>query len=99
MPITIITITIGIKDIKKVFKYPILLINLFKNIWNNIKKIIKIGITRGYVKFDNNISERDLRVLKIKTKVSGGFRNISVAECYANALSIIKTSKKRNIKK
>ena len=49
------------------------------------------------VGFDNNISERDLRVLKIKTKVSGGFRNISVAECYANALSIIKTSKKRNI--
>ena len=49
------------------------------------------------VRFDNNISVRDLRVLKVKTKVSGGFRNISVAKCYADALSIIKTSKKRNI--
>ena len=49
------------------------------------------------VDFDNNRSERDLRIIKTKTKVSGGFRNISVAECYANALSIIKTSIKRNI--
>ena len=49
------------------------------------------------VDFDNNLSERDLRLIKTKTKVSGGFRNISVAACYADALSIIKTSIKRGI--
>lgn len=49
------------------------------------------------VLYDNNMSERDLRFYKRKTKISGGFRNIEASEYYANALSIIKTSIKRNI--
>ena len=49
------------------------------------------------VRFDNNISEQDLRLFKIKTKVSGCFRSMDGAENYANAISIIKTSIKRNI--
>lgn len=49
------------------------------------------------VPFDDNLSERDLRIFKNKTKISGGFRSIAVAQDYANALSIIKTSIKRNI--
>lgn len=49
------------------------------------------------VSYDNNISERDLRFYKRKTKISGGFRNIEAAKYYADALSIIKTSIKRNI--
>lgn len=43
------------------------------------------------------MSERDLRFYKRKTKISGGFRNIEAAEYYANALSVIKTSIKKNI--
>lgn len=49
------------------------------------------------IRFDNNISERDLRMFKIKTKISGGFRSINSAHDYMNTLSIIKTSIKRNI--
>ena len=49
------------------------------------------------VPFDNNPSERDLRIIKIKTKISGGFKNINSAEAYCNAISIIKTSLKRKI--
>lgn len=49
------------------------------------------------VDFDNNMSERDLRIFKTKTKVSGGFRSMIGASHYANTLSIIKTSIKRNI--
>ena len=49
------------------------------------------------VPFDDNLSERDLRIFKNKTKISGGFRNINVAQDFANALSIIKTSIKRKI--
>lgn len=49
------------------------------------------------VPFDNNSSEQDLRLIKIKTKVSGGFRSLDGANCYADALSIIKTSIKRKI--
>lgn len=49
------------------------------------------------IPFDNNLSERDLRIFKTKTKISGGFRSMEVAKDYVNALSIIKTSIKRNI--
>ena len=49
------------------------------------------------VPFDDNLSERDLRIFKNKTKISGGFRSINVAQDFANTLSIIKTSIKRNI--
>lgn len=48
------------------------------------------------IPFDDNLSERDLRIFKNKTKISGGFRSISIAQGFANALSIIKTSIKRN---
>ena len=49
------------------------------------------------VPFDDNLSEQDLRMFKIKTKISGGFRSFEVAKDYVNVLSIIKTSIKRNI--
>jgi len=49
------------------------------------------------VPFSNNTSEQDLRVVKTKTKVSGGFRSDKGAISYANILTIIKTAKKRGI--
>ena len=49
------------------------------------------------IPFDDNLSERDLRIFKNKTKISGGFRSLDVAKYFANSLSIIKTSIKRNI--
>ncbi len=49
------------------------------------------------VPFDDNLSEQDLRIFKNKTKISGGFRSIEAAQNFANALSIIKTSIKREI--
>ena len=49
------------------------------------------------VPFDNNAMERDLRMIKGKTKISGGFRSIEGARLFADAMSIIKTSIKRKI--
>ena len=49
------------------------------------------------VPFDNNLSERALRIVKTKTKVSGGFRSEDGCESYCNTLSIINTAKMRNI--
>lgn len=49
------------------------------------------------VPFDDNLSERDLRIFKNKTKISGGFRSIDVAQNFADALTIIKTSIKKDI--
>ena len=45
--------------------------------------------------YSNNTSESDLRVYKIKLKVSGCFRSKTGSDYFADALSIIKTSKKR----
>ena len=49
------------------------------------------------IPFDDNLSERDLRVFKTKTKISGGFRSIDVAQDYASVLSVVKSSVKRKI--
>lgn len=67
------------------------------------KRLIKYKDNQLYflkdfsVSFDNNAMERDLRMIKGKTKISGGFRSIEGAKLFADAMSIIKTSIKRNI--
>lgn len=69
-------------------------------LYNRLKKYKKnhlYFIKNFQVPFDDNLSERDLRIFKNKTKISGGFRSIEAARHYVNALSIIKTSIKRNI--
>jgi len=49
------------------------------------------------VLFDDNISERDLRKVKNRQKMSGGFRKDSGHEMYCAILTIIETLKRRNI--
>ena len=69
-------------------------------LYNRLKKYKKnhlYFIHNFKVPFYDNLSEQDLRIFKIKTKISGGFRSFEVAKDYVNTLSIIKTSIKRNI--
>lgn len=49
------------------------------------------------VRFDDNISERDLRKAKNRQKMAGGFRKVSGHEMYCSILTIIETLKRRKM--
>lgn len=49
------------------------------------------------VPFDNNMSERDLRKVKNREKMAGGFRKESGSEMYCRILTIIETLKRRKM--
>lgn len=49
------------------------------------------------VPFDDNMSERDLRKVKNREKMAGGFRKESGIEMYCNILTIVETLKRRKM--
>ena len=54
-------------------------------------------LTDFRIDFTNNLAERGLRKIKMKLKVSGGFRNLNYAKYYCHAITIIDTCKKQKL--
>ena len=54
-------------------------------------------LRRFDVPFDNNMSERDLRKVKNRQKMSGGFRDESGRDMFCTILSFIETCKRRGL--
>lgn len=71
-----------------------------KALLNRLKKYKEQHLKYAYdfeVPFDNNLSERDLRAIKTKKKVSGCHRSYTGLKDYCNIRTIISTCKKQGI--
>ena len=71
-------------------------INLICRLYN-YKESVCLFIKNLCVPFDNNQVERDLRMVKVKTKVSGCFRNEEGAQEYLTIMSYIGSARKHGI--
>ena len=47
------------------------------------------------VPFTNNLADRDGRLMKLREKISGGFRSANSAEDFATIRSVFSTAKKQ----
>lgn len=68
------------------------------NLWERLKEheqAVLLFAKDGHVSFTNNRAERDLRMSKVKQKVSGCFRNVEYAHAYCRISSYLQTMANR----
>jgi len=69
--------------------------NLVLRLQNFVDDVL-LFLTNVNVPFTNNQAERDLRMMKCKQKISGGFRSFDCATSFANIRSFLSTVSKRD---
>ncbi len=70
------------------------------NLWERFKKYesaVLLFAKEAFVPFTNNRAERDLRMSKVKQKVSGCFRTLLYAKAYCRISSYLQTAANKEI--
>ena len=70
--------------------------NMLKRFDEHRKSILGF-IWNFKIPFDNNLAERDIRMMKLKQKISGCFRSMTGAKVFARIRSYISTCKKQGL--
>jgi transposase len=86
----------GYKEAEKLKNEKKTAINLLNRL-KKWKKEVTLFLTDFRVPFDNNLAERDLRMMKLKQKISGCFRSVQGANDFSTLRTITATAKKQDI--
>jgi len=70
--------------------------NLLERLQNWKEEVLRF-IDNPLVPFDNNLAERDIRMMKVKMKISGGFRDFDTGSAVSLIRSYISTIRKNGI--
>ncbi len=70
--------------------------SLVDRLWDNREHVLRF-VHDFRVPFDNNVVERDLRMMKVQQKISGTFRSWRGAEAFATIRTYLSTIRKRGI--
>jgi transposase len=70
--------------------------NLLERLWLGQEQVLAF-LDDLSIPFDNNQAERDLRLLKVQQKISGGFRSAAGADAFARLRSYLSTLRKQGV--
>jgi transposase len=70
--------------------------SLVDRLWDNREHVLRF-VHDFRVPFDNNVAERDLRMMKVQQKISGTFRSWPGADAFAVIRSYMSTIRKRGL--